>query len=265
MRFAIIDNTLVEAESGLKGFCPGCSQPVIAKCGKQRIHHWAHANNRMCDSWWEPETEWHRSWKNNFPVEWQEVFLPNELTGEKHIADVRSTHGFVIEFQHSYIDHQERSSRENFYRDMVWVVDATRLKRDYPRFLKGKEKYFSPTNMKGVFIVDFLDECFPSTWLQSTVPVIFDFRGNEPIDDPKDDRKYLYCLFPIRIGNRAILVEILHKTFINMIINGQWLSWVRDFTYNLNKAKQVWQNQLVRQQIVNATAHLRRRRRNFRF
>lgn len=36
---------------------------------------------------------------------------------------------------------------------MVWVIDGTRLKRDYPRFLKG-------TNNPGIFHVDFPDEYF---------------------------------------------------------------------------------------------------------
>lgn len=90
MRFAIIDNNRVEAKPELKeGLCPLCAKPVVAKCGKQRIHHWAHHNNKACDSWKEPETEWHRSWKNNFPVEWQEICLSDEKTGEKHIADIR--------------------------------------------------------------------------------------------------------------------------------------------------------------------------------
>lgn len=111
MRFALIDNKLVEASPGLKGLCPGCAQAVIAKCGTLRIHQWAHRNNKVCDDWWEPETLWHRSWKSNFPREWQEIFLPDEQTGEKHVADVRTSHGLVIEFQHSHIDAKERASR----------------------------------------------------------------------------------------------------------------------------------------------------------
>ena len=81
MRFALIENKQVEAEPGLKGFCPGCLQPVIAKCGEQRIHHWAHHNNKNCDNWWEPETQWHRAWKNKFPADWQEIFLPDNSIG----------------------------------------------------------------------------------------------------------------------------------------------------------------------------------------
>ena len=85
---------------------------------------------------WESETEWHRSWKNEFPEEWQEVVLIDETSGERHIADVQTEHGVVIEFQHSHIQRAERISREQFYKNMIWVVDASRLKRDMLRFRK---------------------------------------------------------------------------------------------------------------------------------
>jgi hypothetical protein len=50
----------------------------------------------------ENETEWHRAWKDQFPPEWQEiVHLAGD--GERHIADVKTGDGWVIEFQHSYI------------------------------------------------------------------------------------------------------------------------------------------------------------------
>jgi competence protein CoiA len=138
MRFALINDNRVEAQPQLRGLCSSCSRPVIAKCGTRKIWHWSHKNKTDCDNWWEPETEWHRTWKDNYPTDWQEVPLLDERTGEKHIADVRTVHNLVIEFQHSYIDPQERTSREQFYKNVVWVVDGTRLKRDYPRFLKGK-------------------------------------------------------------------------------------------------------------------------------
>ena len=49
----------------------------------------------------------------------------------------------VIEFQHSHIDPLERVSRENFYNNMVWVVDGTRLKRGHQRFIYAKDHFFS--------------------------------------------------------------------------------------------------------------------------
>ncbi len=50
------------------------------------------------------------------------------------MADVRTDKGLVIEFQHSYINPEERRQRENFYKNMIWIVDGTRLQRDFPRF-----------------------------------------------------------------------------------------------------------------------------------
>ena len=61
---------------------------MIANCGNVKIHHWAHKNKQHCDHWWENETKWHRDWKNNFPLEWQEVI--NISKGdEKNIFKVK--------------------------------------------------------------------------------------------------------------------------------------------------------------------------------
>jgi hypothetical protein len=70
------------------------------------------------DPWWEPEAEWHWAWKNEFPVDWQEV-IHLASNGEKHVADVKTQVGTVIEFQHSFLKPEERISREVFYRKMV--------------------------------------------------------------------------------------------------------------------------------------------------
>ena len=126
MKFALVDNQKIEASKGLKGICPICHQPVIAKCGEIKMDHWAHKSLAQCDKWWEHETEWHRSWKNKFPLDWQEVIAIDEMTGEKHIADIKTDKGMVIEFQHSNISAEERISREKFYKNMIWVIDGTR-------------------------------------------------------------------------------------------------------------------------------------------
>lgn len=229
MRFALIDDQHTEAKPDLVGaVCPGCGAPVIAKCGTQKVHHWAHRNTRMCDSWWETETQWHRNWKNNFPVEWQEIFLPDEQTGEKHIADVRTEYGFVIEFQHSHITPEERTSREQFYKNMVWVVDGTRLQRDLPRFVKGGK--FSARELKpGVMHVDFADDYFPRNWLKSSVPVVFDFLGLDNPDSQDDMRNNLYCLFPSHDEWEAVFAKIPRKVFVKTTISGEWSERVRAF------------------------------------
>lgn len=247
MRFAIVDDKRIEAQTGLKGFCPGCSQIVIAKCGRQRINHWAHVKTAICDDWWEPETEWHRSWKKEFPLEWQESFLRDEISGEKHIADIRTNYDFVIEFQHSHIDPIEVHTREKFYKNMVWVVDGTRLKRTYIRFQKAKKNF---RLIKGrIFEVPFPKKCLPASWLERSVPVIFDFTGQESIEEGDDICNYLYCLFPITIGHTARIVEIKRSAFVNSIINDTWLLSIKRCMNELLQENGDWQMQIEGGQI----------------
>lgn len=97
MKFALVDGTRLEAQPKLSAKCPICSDPMVSKCGKVRIWHWAHQGTLPCDPWWENETEWHRNWKGQFPINWQE-FVYRAENGEKHVADVRTDHGWVIEY-----------------------------------------------------------------------------------------------------------------------------------------------------------------------
>jgi competence protein CoiA len=113
-----------------------------------------------------------------------------KMAATKHILIFSSLVSFSHgrEFQHSPIDVQERTSREQFYENMIWVVDGTRLKRDYPRFLKGRKNCFENqifynTDNPNIFRVDLIDWCLPPAWLESVVPVIFDFLGDGSLDD----------------------------------------------------------------------------------
>ena len=136
MKFSTIEGQRREAEPGLSAACPSCGGAMIAKCGAHRVWHWAHQGVRVCDPWWESETHWHRAWKNEFPVGWQEV-IHTAQSGEKHIADVKTKTGTVIEFQHSFLKAEERTSREAFYGKMVWVVDGRRRVRDATQFYRS--------------------------------------------------------------------------------------------------------------------------------
>ena len=228
MKFALNDDNKVVATKGSKGFCLNCGAELIAKCGTVKMHHWAHKGARNCDPWWENETEWHRSWKNNYKADWQEVILVDQDTRERHIADVRTDSGLIIEFQHSNITPIERVAREKFYANMVWVIDGARLKGDYPRFLKARNSFRS-TNNPGVFLVDILAGCFPSAWVGSSVPVVFDFMGSEMVNDLKDPRNYLYCLFPKRSGRYTILATLSRQNFIHSTITGEWLLMMKGY------------------------------------
>ena len=136
-------------------------------------------------------------------------------SGEKHIADVRTPHGLVIEFQHSQLDPLERAARERFYGNMVWVVDGTRLQRDYPRFNKGKDS-LRRTNNQGYFLLTFPEECFPAMWLDSSVPVIFDFRGADDSQPPDAFRDALWCLLPGRAEGSAVVLGMSREEFVKV-------------------------------------------------
>ncbi len=235
MHFALIDGQLTKAMPGLKGYCPGCDAPMVAKCGHLRMNHWAHQNRPVCDDWWEPETVWHRTWKNHFPESWQETFLTDESTGEKHIADILTDYGFVIEFQHSHITPEERNSREHFYKNMVWVVDGTRLKRDYARFLRIQKKV-SRTDNDHIFHVQYPEECFPVSWVGTSVPVLFDFKG---VADTTNNDK-LYCLFPQRVAQHVTMAVIPRNAFIRTVNNGDWLTRLSDLMEVLDQEKADW-------------------------
>lgn len=176
MKFALINGQRKEAQPNLSGQCPACDQTMIAKCGEVKIWHWAHKGRRTCDPWWEKETEWHRAWKGRFPESWQE-FIHRADNGEKHIADVKTDQGWVIEFQHSYITPEERQSRNTFYQKLVWVVDGARRKRDGPQFQNALNRS-KPIGRISLIPETFSDECaILREWVDSHAPVFFDFGG----------------------------------------------------------------------------------------
>jgi competence CoiA-like predicted nuclease len=94
-----------------------CQERMIPKCGSLVVHHWAHKAND-CDSWWEPETEWHRSWKRLVPDDQIEVALAG------HQADIIRKDGTVVELQHSPISIDDIRLREFHYGRMVWLFDG---------------------------------------------------------------------------------------------------------------------------------------------
>ena len=64
------------------------------------------------------------AWKDCFSKEFQEVIHIDDTTKEMHIADVKTGTGTVVEVQHSRISDAELRSREDFYGNMIWIVDA---------------------------------------------------------------------------------------------------------------------------------------------
>lgn len=237
MRFAEVDGKRCEATKRAKGICPFCKGEVIAKCGEQKIAHWAHKSTQSCDSWHEKETDWHLMWKNYFPKEWQEIIKTDEITGEKHIADVCTDKNFVFEFQHSAITPEERQSREQFYKNMNWVVDGTRLKNDYEKFSKAQKRYILPIKIKQytvgkVFTILYPEDSLPKSWLNSNVPVIFDFKGLNKITNPQDLRNYIFCLLPkeFSFNKERFIIQVPISIFIESSIHGSWQIFIENQT-----------------------------------
>lgn len=215
MQFALLNGQRIEAAPGLSAICPGCGAPLVAKCGRTRVWHWAHRGQRSCDPWWEPETEWHRRWKSHFPVHTQEVRQQAE-DGEWHIADVKTSLGLVFEFQHSHLDPEERAQREAFYDPLVWVVDGCRLKRDARNFalmIRGTERWTSPS----VRTLPYEPDGCPRDWSTCRHPVIFDFTGS-------DDRAWgqepcrLWALLPGRVMGNAIFLALSARDLVQTAV-----------------------------------------------
>lgn len=131
MRYAIVDGERRRPFKSGKGICPICCAPLIAHFGEIELPHWQHARGALCDPWHEPETEWHRKWKNKFPETWQEYAMEDKESGERHLADVRTDRGLVIEFQNSPITTSTIKMREAFYGDIIWVVNANTYKDNF--------------------------------------------------------------------------------------------------------------------------------------
>lgn len=139
MKFAMVANVKSAPRKGISGVCPFCKHPVISKCGLKKIHHWSHKGKLECDPWWENESEWHRNWKEKFSVHWQEV-IQYSSCGEKHIADIKTDEGWVIEFQNSFLSPEERQSRNDFYKKLIWVFNGEKHRADTKKIEAALDK-----------------------------------------------------------------------------------------------------------------------------
>lgn len=101
-----------------RGMCRYCGATMIAKVGSVVIWHWAHDSGSSCPS--AGETEWHLGWKS-------QVSDPAriEVARGNRRADVITTYGWPIEFQHSSLSVDEVIEREvDWDNRLIWVVDA---------------------------------------------------------------------------------------------------------------------------------------------
>ena len=203
MKFALVNGQRQEAQPNVSGECPWCRGPTVAKCGEVRIRHWAHKGRLLCDPWWENETEWHRNWKNQFPADWQEI-VHTAGDGERHIADVKTDRGWVFEFQHSFLQPDERRSRDAFYKRLIWVVDGTRRKKDRAQVIRAWEKGVQVGRNPLVRRASSNNCGLLREWVASDAPIFLDLG----------DMQALWWLFAKSTDGSAYIMPYPRATFI---------------------------------------------------
>jgi len=246
MKFALLNDKSIEATKGAKGVCPCCGYELVARCGEVYIHHWAH--KKKCDDyWWENETEWHRNWKNQFPKEWQEIIQKDE-SGEKHIADVKTNEGWVIEFQHSYLNPEERRSRNNFYKKLIWVVNGTRRKTDAKQFQKIFDEGEITQYGRLVLHIHFPEDCrLLKEWGNSSSLIFLDFNVER-----------LWFIYPRISGNRIFLNPFPRSSFIELLNNNKF-DGINDTIINpIQKVMEDLKQENIRSERVNIINTLNR-------
>ena len=111
-----------EPEPKTRASCPLCEAPVIAKCGRIVVWHWAHETRADCDPWAETPGQWHREWQESVSAAQREVIIG------KHRADILTSGGWAVELQDSNLSPDEIQEREHYYTQrttgMLWVFNA---------------------------------------------------------------------------------------------------------------------------------------------
>jgi hypothetical protein len=234
MKFALVNGTKKTPTPKESGFCVFCNAKVISKCGNVKVWHWAHRGKLECDPWWENETQWHRDWKNKFPEHYQERIAYDEK-GEKHIADVKTDEGWVLEFQHSFLKSEERNSRNNFYEKLVWVVDGNRRMRDKVQFSKLISANTTISLTPKIHRVYLDDSALLRDWSRSPHSVFFDFGEDN-----------LWCVIPSPESSWGAAIEIPRSLLIS--IHNREDSIEEDFNGFLSSLKILVSNYELRHQ-----------------
>lgn len=114
-----------QTASGEIAQCPWTKLPVKAHVGLLR-QYWAYVGGApVLPSGYEPESEWHLTWKTPIQDKCCEVIFGDN---NEHRADILGSNETVIEIQRSIIDIRDSRDRVEFYqrvtdRRVIWVVD----------------------------------------------------------------------------------------------------------------------------------------------
>lgn len=241
MKFALVNNIRKEAtKSGEVGLCPCCKTEVRAHCGEKYIHHWKHISKSHCDPWWDSETLWHRNWKNHFPEDCQEVVQIAD-DGEKHVADVKTYEGWVVEFQHSLIQPDERRSRNKFYPKLVWIVNGARRKTDLKHF-KRIQKISESLDLKPKInhahnvINGYHKFRLFKEWGNNKHLVFIDFNNSDEYETPSD----IWCILPyLNVKGDVFMWKFNRTNLIKLLSKGQFEKWFNKNILRLGREKKL--------------------------
>lgn len=155
----------IKATISSKAKCDICETELIPKCGVIKIWHWSHKSLVDCDSWVEPESKWHLNWKDEFSKECQEITIKKCISdycnnkkynhnhnGKNHgdcidcefilhRADIKTKEGLVLEIQNSPISPDDICDREEFYGNMIWLLNGETIGKNLE--LRDKKTYLT--------------------------------------------------------------------------------------------------------------------------
>lgn len=190
MLLALLNKKLIPPTKNEIAKCPLCNLKVVAKCGEINIHHWAHKKTEGCDSWSEPETYWHKSWKESFPVENREVVI--EKYAKKHFADIYTNNQVVIELQNSSISSEIIREREIFYgKRLLWVINAGKYRSHISISINEEmKKIISQINPKSFYYKIYLCNDNINKFLETSNE--FTFKWKYPIRSWKNSKRPVF-------------------------------------------------------------------------
>lgn len=147
MQFAIDENGVrTSINNSIKGKpykCPCCGSEVIQKKGDIMIWHFAHKSLADCVDYYDHKGEWHRAMQELFPEKNREVYEKTFMY--RHIFDILTDKGRIIEFQHSPISINDFQQRTHDYllrsifeetKRAIWVFDFSERE-----FTVGSKRY----------------------------------------------------------------------------------------------------------------------------
>lgn len=159
MLLAVHNNQKIRAEEagrGAYGICPWTNLEVKAHVGLIR-QFWAYTDTKPdFTRGYEPESEWHITWKAPIRDEYCEVIFGDN---NEHRADILGSNNTVVEIQRSIIDIRDSRERVEFYKNatdrrVIWVVDIQTFWR--------KTFNLKPSGQFGTFEVEWKPK---RTWL----------------------------------------------------------------------------------------------------